>query len=88
MHCYLPIEILKGEITPVIKDVKGNKNDINNYRPVMVSSSILKIIEKHILNIISKKLKINPRQFGFVKQMSTTDATFLLKETVNNYIYK
>ena len=36
-----------------------------NYRPVMQSSCIIKILEMHILDILEEKVSFNSRQFGF-----------------------
>ena len=85
-HCYIPGELLKGDVNPVIKDVKGNTYESNNYRPVMQSSCILKILEMHILDIFEEKIHINVRQFGFKRGTSTTDACLLLKEAVKRYL--
>ena len=57
-HCYIPVEMMKGKVTPIIKDVKGNAVDFSNYRPVMVSSSILKILELHVLDILKEKVNL------------------------------
>ena len=84
-HCYIPTELLKGEITPILKDKKGSISDSNNYRPVMQSSCILKIFESHLLDFLSEKLFFNSRQFGFVKGLSTTHSCLLLKEIIHNY---
>ena len=60
-HNFLPLELLKGEINPIIKDKNGKSSDSSNYRPIMQSSSILKIIELHVLDYLSEKLKMNSR---------------------------
>ena len=39
-HCFVPGDLLKGDINPVIKDVKDNACESSNYRPVMQSSCI------------------------------------------------
>ena len=85
-HCYIPQMLLKGDISPIIKNKDGNKCDSNNYRPIMQSSCILKILEMHVLEILSNKIRFNHFQFGFVSDRSTTDACFILKETIYNYI--
>ena len=87
-HCYIPRGLLKGEITPIIKDKKGNKCDSNNYRPIMQSSCLLKLIEMHLLYVLEDKLSFDSKQFGFCRNTSTTDACFLLKETIYSYISK
>ena len=52
----------------------------------MQSSCLLKVIELHIFSVLEDKVKLDFRQFGFVNGASTTEACFLLKETVNMYI--
>ena len=85
-HCYIPIETLKGDVNPTIKDQRGNCTESSNYRPVMQSSCILKIFEMHILDILEEKVVFNNRQFGFKKGTSTTDACLILKEVVHRYM--
>ena len=86
VHCYLPKDLLRGDISPIIKNDKMNKTDASNYRPVMQSSNLLKIFELFFVDILEEKIILDSRQFGFKKNSSTTDACFLLKETVHNYI--
>ena len=85
-HCIFPTDLLRGDLNPTVKDLKGNFAESTNYRPVMNSSSLLKLIELHLLNILEEKIFFNPRQFGFQKGSSTTDACYLLKETVSHYV--
>ena len=84
-HCYLPQDILKGTISPIIKDAKKNITESSNYRPIMQSSCLLKLFELHMLDIMSEKLSLNSRQFGFKPGSSTTDACFILKEVMTKY---
>ena len=81
-QCYFPSRLLQGEIKPIIKNPKGDKQVSSNYRPIMVSSSLLKVAETHILSHLEEKISLNKLQFGFTKNSSTTDACFLLKEVV------
>lgn len=85
-HCYLPTELLKGNITPNIKNTKVNMTSSNNYRPVMQSSCLLKILEIFILDILEEKITLNERQFGFREGLSTTDACFIVKEVMHENI--
>ena len=85
LHCYLSTEVLKGTINPTVKEYKGNITEAANYRSVMQSSFILKLIEQHILYILSKKISVNCRQLGFQAGTSTADACFLLKEVMAKY---
>ena len=85
IHCVFPEDLLKGDINPTIKDLKGNVTESSNYRPVMQSSCILKLFEMHILSILEEKISFNDRQFGFEKGTSTADACFVLKNITHNY---
>ena len=87
-HCFIPKNVLSGDMNPTVKDTKGNAASSSNYRPVMQSSCILKLFELHLEEVLSEKLHFSSRQFGYVAQTSTTDACLILKETVNKYISK
>ena len=73
---YFPVELKIGCITPIFKN--GNKELINNYRPVCSLSPFSKIIEKVVYNrmisFIDKNNIFSSTQFGFRKGMSTETA--------------
>ena len=81
-HGHFPGLMLQGIVKPRIKNASGNCTDSKNYRPVMQSSNILKLVELHLQDILIEKITFNPRQFGYTKGLSTSDATFVLKEVV------
>ena len=81
-HCYFPYKLLMGTISPIIKNNKKSKSCSSNYRPIMVSSCILKVIESHVLSVLKSKINLNCLQFGYMPGMSTSNACTLLKETV------
>ncbi|PIC30437.1 hypothetical protein B9Z55_021678 [Caenorhabditis nigoni] len=60
-------------VKPLFK--KGNRSDPNNYRPISLTSSVAKVIEKIIRKQISSFLDMNQilstRQFGFRAKMNT-----------------
>ena len=72
-------------VTPCFK--KGDKSDINNFRPISVNTNISKIFEKAIANrlnnFINKFSIICKEQNGFVEGGSTTNAIF----DVTNKLY-
>ena len=70
-------EIFKtGKITPIFK--KGNKEKLENYRPVSIlpifGKIFEKIIYKRISGFLSKENVLNDNQFGFRKGHSTVHA--------------
>lgn len=88
-HCYISVDPSKGNITPIIKNVKGNAADFFNYCIGQLWYHLmLKILELHILDILKESVFCNFRQFGFRKGMSPSDTCFMLKETLRLYTEK
>lgn len=63
-------------ITPIFKS--GDRNSVNNYRPISILPTIAKIIEKSINSRLVGYLEANsflsPNQYGFRQHKSTTNA--------------
>jgi hypothetical protein len=87
-HGYIPQDMLRGEIRPIIKDKLANTDDSNNYRPITISTNLLKIFEYCFVNHLENTLPINNRQFGFRKNTSTLMAAAVLKEIIASYQQK
>ena len=86
-HCYLPRQLLKGEIRPIIKNNLGDKTSSGNYRPIMNSSSLLKLFEySSIMPYLKRFLKINPRQFAYRAGVGCTTAATILNEVTRKYV--
>jgi hypothetical protein len=85
LHGYMPNSMLRGEIRPIIKDKLDCLSDSNNYRPITISTSCLKIFEYCIYENLYNSLILDPNQFGFQKHTSTIMAITVLKETVKSY---
>ena len=84
-HEHVPKSLIKGSISPTVKDKFGNLGSSDNYRPVMISSVFFKLLEYCLLPKISPYIELNDRQHGFRSNYSTTTACFVLKETILNY---
>ena len=65
----------QANVIPIFK--KGDKDDINNYRPVSILSCVNKIMEKivfkHVYNYIKDNNLISPHQSGFKPGDSTVN---------------
>lgn len=74
----------KYVVTPIFKNV--NKLDFNNYRPISLSLSLSKLLEKFIksscLGFLGRNKFLDKNQYGFINGRSTSNAHFL----VNHYI--
>ena len=68
----IPPSLKNQFITPVYK--KGNKTDPANYRPVSITSHLIKIFERvirnHLVSFIEENGLMNKNQHGFRKQKS------------------
>ena len=86
----IPEDFKYGVVTPVFK--AGNKQDLNNYRPITVLPACSKIFERCIHAQLSEFLEemklLSPTQFGFRKQRNTELAATLfldkLRENMDN----
>ena len=71
-----PKALKVAKIVPVFKG--GERKNPCNYRPISILTSINKIFEKVIYTQLLNHMEVNsilsPKQFGFRKNMSTTDA--------------
>lgn len=79
-----PSLLKQSIITPVHKS--GDREDVNNYRPISVLTSISKIIEKLINNRLITYLNkfniLSDRQYGFRRGKSTQDAVIDLTSKI------
>lgn len=87
--CYtngnMPTQWKESNVTPIYK--AGNRNNVENYRPISVINSFAKIFEQTIkvrlIEFVDKHHVISPQQFGFVNGSSTEDAVLdFIKHTV------
>ena len=75
----LPCDWSRTNITPVFK--KGNKHAPKNYRPVSLTSLVVKVLEhliqRRLVKFLSNNDKLNPFQHGFGPPSPfPSDATF------------
>ena len=84
LACLINISIFSGHfpapfkiarVVPIFKS--GDKNNVNNYRPISILPIFSKIFEKIVFNQIYNYFEIfklfNPSQFGFRKKNSTSN---------------
>lgn len=83
-------EILHSEIIPqqwtistiILLHKKGDKNDINNYRPISLMTNIYKVFAKVLLGRITKTLNENQsrKQAGFKSGYPTIDRIHVVRQ--------
>jgi hypothetical protein len=84
-HSYLPDDLMKTIIVPVVKDKRGNVTDKDNYRPIALTTVMSKVLELLILDKIELELYTCDNQFGFKSKHSTDMCTFALKQVLEYY---
>lgn len=81
-----PVKMNKSCLVPIPKDNRKSLNQSSNYRSIAISSIILKVMEKYILEKNSELLSTSDLQFGFKENHSTAQCTFVLQEIVYYHI--
>ena len=87
-HGYIVNNLLKGTISPVVKNAEGDVSDSTNYRPITIGPLLAKLFEKAIDLKLSPYLDSDHLQFGFKKRTSRPHALFALKSTVDHFTEK
>ena len=69
VHSHVPKAFSDTVLVPIIKDKNGDVTEIDNYRPIAITSVASKVFEKIILSRIQDCLYTNDNQFSYkVKQ--------------------
>lgn len=84
-HGFLPEDFMKTILVPIIKDKTGDMCDINNYRPIAISTAISKIFENILLIKTKEFIQTTDNQFGFKTGLSTDMCVYSLKEIIDLY---
>ena len=85
MHGYVPSQFRLGTIVPIVKDLQGDKGDMNNYRGITIAPIASKIFEHALRIVFQPFLSSSSYQFGFKRKLSTSLAIHCLKESINYY---
>jgi len=87
-HGMLPSQFTDGIVVALFKN-KGDKHDPTNYRPISVTSVIIRLFEKLMLPTLQRYMSSHgiPSfiQFGFTKGRSTYDAIIRLLSFIGRY---
>ena len=68
-------------ITPVLKKNGLNANNLDNYRPIALITTMSKLLECLLLSELTESFSPNELQFGFVENRGTPQASLLVTET-------
>ena len=85
-HGYVPMDFLKGTVTPIVKDNQGDLSSTSNYRGITLSCLPAKLFEAAIQMKTTHLLKTDPLQFGFKAKTSTSHAIHAMDKVVNHFL--
>ena len=71
-------------LVPIFKE-KGDVQECKNYRGIKLLTHTFKIWEKVVDRRLRECTEIHDSQFGFMPGRSTTDAIFILKQTIEKH---
>ena len=86
VHEHVTESLLLATLVPIVKDKLGDLCSSSNYRSIAISSLILKLIDWIILINYGHLLKNNEFQFGFQKLSNTSLCSWVVYETIDQYI--
>ena len=88
VHGHVTEKLLLATLVPLVKDKLADLCSSKNYRSVAVSSLILKLLDWVLIINYGYLLKGSEFQFGFQQFSNTSLCSWLVYETVDNYLRK
>lgn len=84
-HGYLPEDLMRTVVVPVVKSKTGDISDKANYRPISLATTMAKVLDGLINRRIGDSIPLHSAQFGFRPGLSTESAIYSLKHAVKYY---
>ncbi|CAH2241228.1 jg3292 [Pararge aegeria aegeria] len=84
-HSFMPSEMMRTIVVPIVKNKTGDLADKNNYRPISLATVISKVFDSMLNNQLNKLFRPHDNQFGFQPGVSTESAVLGLKHAVTYY---
>ena len=85
-HAHVTANLLIATLVPIVKDKLADLCDSKNYRSIAISSLILKLLDWIILLNYGHLLRNNDSQFGFQKHSNTSLCSWMVYETIDQYL--
>lgn len=84
-HSYLPHDLMRTIVVPIIKNKTGDISDKCNYRPISLATIIAKVLDSQLDARLENLSQLHDAQFGFRNNLGTESAILGLKHTVQYY---
>lgn len=85
-HSYIPHDLMRTVVVPVVKRSVEDLSNKTNYRPISLATVIAKVFDGLLNKQLQMVVALQDTQFGFRAGLSTEDAILSLKHTVNYYV--
>jgi hypothetical protein len=86
IHGHVTVHLLIATLVPLMKDKLGDLCSSKNYRSIAVSSLILKLLDWVMILNYGHLLQSSDFQFGFQQLSNTSLCSWLVYETVDQYL--
>ena len=86
VNSYVPGDLIKVVLVPLLKSKSGLITDSDNYRSIALANILSKLLEHVIPSRCEVYLTTSDNQFGFKSKHSTDQCLFAFKEVVRYYI--
>ena len=83
---YVPPAFIQSTIIPLVKLKSGELSYVNNYQAIAISTSLSKLFESVLVNLVTSSADCERYQFGFKARHSTGICTKIFKQTVDYYV--
>ena len=84
-HGYLPKNMMKTIVVPIVKNKTSDISDKTNYRPISLATIVAKIFDFLLNTYLISNIKLHDAQHGFREGLSTETAILCLKKAVKYY---
>lgn len=84
-HSYLPADMMRTVVVPVVKNKAGDLSNITNYRPISLATIVAKVFDSILNALLNRYMQLKDSQFGFRPGLSTESAILCLKSAVKYY---
>ena len=86
VHGHVSDIVLLATLVPLVKDKLADLSTSKNYRSIALSSIVLKLLDLVIIILYGDLLKLDEFQFGFQKNNSTSLCSWVVYETIDQYL--
>ena len=83
IHGFLSTGLIETVIVLIVKNARDNISSKDNYRPIALTSTLSKIIEKLTLARYSSLLQTTENLFGFKSNSSSDLCVFSLRQVID-----